>query len=762
MPDARTDRVRADVRVDGVVQGVGFRPFVYRTAVDNGLAGRVRNLGDAGVAIALEGPPAAVDDFLETLRSDPPPLARVETVDVDRGDPDGLSSFEIESSADAAGGAGTIPPDTGICSSCLADVRDPDSRYHGYWATACVDCGPRFTVIRGLPYDRPRTSMNEFPLCEACRASYEDPADRRYHAQAIACPDCGPTLSLRDPDGTELATRGGAVRETGRRLADGDLLAVKGVGGAHLACDATDADAVDRLRQRTGRPRKPFAVMAPSVDAVESFASLSPTERDAIRDVRRPILLVDRDGADWLDGVAPGLHTVGVMLPYSGLHHLLFDHVDAPLVMTSANLPGVPMNTTTAGILEDLGGVVDAALVHDREIVARCDDSVARVVAGDRRFVRRSRGWVPGVLPRPGAADAPDVLALGPEYDVTVAVARGDDVVPSQHVGDVDDPETLAFHREARDHLVDVTGADPAVVACDRHPGFETTAAAERLAADGLDGPVRVQHHHAHAASLLAERGRDRAVVVAADGTGYGPDGSVWGGEVLDATLADFERVGGLDDFRLPGGRAAVERPARTLASLLGDSERVDDLLVARDAAPDRDAAAAVRRQARRGVNAPRSSSAGRFLDAVSALLGACTERHYEGEPAMRLEALAADGSPLGYDVPFGDRDGDRVVDTAAVARDLAALAGEHPAADVAATAQRALADGLADVAVAEARDRGVDAVGFTGGVAYNDAVTRGLRERVRDADLAFLGHDRVPPGDAGVSYGQAVVATNR
>ncbi|MEF8829934.1 MAG: carbamoyltransferase HypF [Halobacteriales archaeon] len=758
-----SDSVRAEVRVDGVVQGVGFRPFVYRTAVARDLTGRVKNLGDAGVAITLEGDPEAVDGFLTELRTDPPPLARIESVDVERGDPEGYEEFEIVRSASAEGGSGTIPPDTGMCGACLADMRDPDSRYHGYWATACVDCGPRFTVIRDLPYDRPRTSMDEFPMCDDCRGEYEDPADRRYHAQTIACPECGPTLTLLDPGGEQLATRRDAIRETGERLAGGDIVAVKGVGGSHLAADATDPEVVARLRDRTGRPAKPFAVMAPDVAAVESFAAVSGTEHEHLTDVRRPIMLLETDGdRPWLDAVAPGLHTVGVMLPYSGLHHLLFDHVDGPLVMTSANLPGRPMATTEATILDRLGGVVDAALVHDREIVARADDSVARVIAGGRRFVRRSRGWVPESLPRTGGEGAPEVVAVGPEFDVTVALARDGEVIHSQYVGDVDGPETLSFHRTAREHLADVTGADPAVVACDLHPGFETTGEAERLADRGLDGPEAVQHHHAHAASLLAEHGRERAVVVAADGTGYGPDGTVWGGEVLDAGLADYERVGGLDTFRLPGGEAAIERPARILASLLDDPDRIDDLLVEREVVDGADDAAVVRRQLDRGVNSPRTSSAGRFLDATSALLGVATERSYEGEPAMRLEAAAAEGTPIEYDVPFATRDGERVVDVADLARDLADLADDSPAADVAATAQRALADGLAEIAVETADTRGIETVGFSGGVAYNDAITRRLRERVRAAGLEFLGHDQVPPGDGGVSYGQAVVASAR
>ena len=765
---AGDDPVRAEVAVTGVVQGVGFRPFVYRRATAHGLSGWVKNTGDAGVEIRLEGDGAAVDGFLADLHERPPPLSSVDAVAVTRTDPEGLEDFEIRRSSSATGSSGTVPPDTGICEACLADVRDPESRYHGYWATACVDCGPRFTVIRDLPYDRPTTSMDEFPMCEACRAEYEDPVDRRYHAQAIACQDCGPGLSLRTPDWTEVASRDAAIAATGRRLRDGEIIAVRGVGGTHLACDATDPSVVERLREVTGRPAKPFALMAAEVGAVEPFATTSPAERAALTDVRRPIVLLDRDDDGWLDAISPGLHTVGVMLAYSGLHHLLFDHVDGPLVMTSANLPGRPMAVSRSAVRERLGDVVDAALVHDREIVARCDDSVVRVVDGGRRFLRRSRGWVPQRLPRtdaiPGVRNPdglPEVLAVGAEFDATVAVTQGDDVVPSQHLGDVDDPETRAFLEDAVDHLTSLTGVDPSVVAMDTHPEFVTTAVAREYADEGLRGPLAVQHHHAHAAGLLAEHGLEEAVVVTADGTGHGPDGTVWGGEVLVASPADYDRVAGLAPFGLPGGEAAIEYPARITAGVL-DDDRVDELLVAQGAVDDPGEAAAVRRQAERGVNTPVTTSAGRYLDAASALLGCGTRRRYEGEPAMRLEALAAGGSPLDVDVPRCTTDGRPTVDVRALLRTLDDLAGAHARSDVAATAQRTLAKGLGTLAVDAARERGLDAIGFSGGVAYNEAITGHLRSVVEDAGLRFLAHERVPPGDAGISYGQAVVATAR
>lgn len=758
-----TEPRRARLTVAGVVQGVGFRPFVYRAATERGLAGWVHNRGDAGVEIVVEGGPDAIAAFVRTVREDPPPLARVEAVDRETELPAGLDGFEIRESDEGGEGSGTIPADTGICESCLADMRDPDSRYHDYWATACVDCGPRYTVIRSLPYDRPRTSMDAFPLCPDCRRAYEDPSDRRYHAQTTACPTCGPTLAFESGPGDRAVSGRAAIDHTTATIEESGIVAVKGIGGTHLLCDATDRNAVTRLRERTGRPAKPFALMAPSIDRVERFARVGDRERAAFEDVRRPIVLLDREPVEWLEPIAPNLHTVGVMGPYAGLHHLLFDDLDVPLVATSANPPGQPMATDRETIWATLSDVIDGALVHDREIVARTDDSVVRIVNGNRRFLRRSRGWVPRRLPRyaaPEPSPAPDVLAMGAEFDATIAITQGTEVVPSQHLGDVDGPDTRQFHRETVDHLTSLLGVDPSIVACDAHPEFVTSREAERRADAGLAGPIRVQHHHAHAASLLGETERDRAIVVVADGTGYGPDGTIWGGEVLDATRADFERVGSLAPFQLPGGETAVRQPVRILASLLEDDRRIDSLLEA--GLDDAAEPAIVRDQLGADVNAPRTTSAGRFLDAVYALLVPSVERRYEGEPAMRLEALASEGTPIDVSIPFADGDGRPVLDGHALARELAGLRDDHPPADVAATAQHALARGLARLAVAAATERDVDAVGFSGGVAYNEAISRTVGSVVDDAGLGLLDHEAVPPGDAGIAYGQTIVATAR
>ncbi|PSP88932.1 carbamoyltransferase HypF [Halobacteriales archaeon QS_4_69_34] len=819
---------RATVRVNGVVQSVGFRPFVYRTAVDLGLGGSVRNRGDAGALVELEGPREDVDGFLDALREDNPPLARVGTIETERERvPEAeaqFTSFEIvESDGGGEGGSGdgggTIPPDTAMCGACVADMRDPDSRYHGYWATACLDCGPRFTVIESLPYDRPATSMAAFPLCADCRNEYEEPADRRYHAQTIACPQCGPTLRYvpasaagtastavgerpppgdRDPfpddsadalaGGREAAIEAPAAVAGGRAaigaaadaLADGNVVVLKGIGGAHLACDATNEDAVARLRERTGRSEKPFALMAADAEMVGSFASPSPAERDALTSPRRPIVLLEEDGtAPLASGVAPGLHTVGAMVPYAGVHHLLFDELDAPVVMTSANLPGRPMLTRNGAMLAGLDGVADGFLLHDRRIVARCDDSVARLVDGDRRLLRRSRGFAPLPVPvsRAGDGDGDDVavLGLGPELDVAAGVLSGEECYLTQYVGNVDDVDTFESFVGAIDHLLGVTGLDrPRVVARDAHPGFRTTEYAERLAADESSPASRVievQHHHAHAASVLAEHDVDAAIAVVVDGVGYGPDGTVWGGEVLDATRADYERVGGLSPTSMPGGDRATRYPARMLAGVLHrrdadtrrDADALEALLAEHVAFPrGAEEREVVLQQLDAGVNAPTTTSAGRFLDAASALLGVCEERTYEGEPAMKLEALAARGTARGIELPYATVDGRPVLDTPRLMDRLVELLDDAERADVAATAQDALARGLARIAVDAAEERDRDTVVLSGGVAYNDAIATRVRETVVDAGLRFLGNERVPPGDGGIAYGQVAVAAAR
>ena len=753
--DSGTDRTALTLTVRGTVQGVGFRPFVARTAVETGVTGSVANT-DAGVQIHLEGPRPAVEQAAEQIRTDPPRLARIADVEGTETAPRGADDFEIVPSGEGSDRTTLVPPDTAICADCQEDIRTPASRFHSYWATGCVDCGPRFAITDSLPYDRDVTALADFQPCSACRRDYEDRTDRRFHAQTIACPDCGPTLSAIDPDGTVRASGVGALDRTANQLAERSIVGVMGAGGCHIACAGTAA-VVQRLRTRLNRPAKPFALMARPLDAVREFATVTPRAADLLTSERRPIVLLPRNDTDWLEAVAPGLDTVGVMLPYSGLHHLLFERIEGgPLVMTSANRPGEPMATDRSSLLA-LDGVLDAALVHDRQISNRCDDSVARVVNGDRRLLRRSRGYVPRPLERP-VQSAEEVLAVGAGTDVTVALTREDIVVPSQHVGDPSSPAGAAAHQEATSHLCALLDVSPDIVAHDCHPELETTA----IAADRPERTVSIQHHHAHAASLLAEHDRRRAIVIAADGTGYGPEGVIRGGEVLDTRLADSERVGGLSRFRLPGGEAAVREPARVAAGLLAgsDRERAISLLRGSDTVSSQAEAETVLEQAASGINSPPTTSAGRFLDAVAALLGVCSVRQYQGEPAMRLEAAA--GESAAVEPPLTRQNGQLTLDVGAAMAHLATLAEHRDTSVVAATAQQMLGVGLAEIAVDAAADRPVDAIGFTGGVAYNEAIDRFVRERVQAAGYSYLGHERVPPGDAAIAYGQGVAASAR
>jgi hydrogenase maturation protein HypF len=702
----------------------------------------VRNLGDAGVEIEVEGSPEAVRDFLRALREEAPPLAELSGLKSEELPPRGEAEFRILKSRPGGEGGGTIPPDIAICEPCLADIADRKSRYFGYWATSCTDCGPRFTVIESLPYDRPRTSMRDFPMCEDCRREYEDPLDRRYHAQTIACPACGPPLFYLE-GGRELP--GDPIDLAAAALKAGKIVAIKGIGGTHLACDATREEVVGELRRRLGRPGQPFALMAP-LSLAKKFARCREEDERLLRSPRRPIVVLPKKGEGLAESVAPGLHTVGFMLPYSGLHHLLFRQVDFPLVMTSANFPGRPMLIENEKILSELAGVADGFLLHDRRIVARCDDSVVRWAGGKPVFLRRSRGWVP----QPIALDLGEVplLALGAELNVTFALYHRGKVFLSQHIGNVEHLETEAYLREAIEHFLAVTGVPrPEVVACDLHPGFPTTRLAEELGKD----VVRVQHHLAHVAGLAGEHGLSQLVGIAVDGYGYGEDGTAWGGEVILWREGEWRRAGSLLPVPMPGGDLATLRPGRMAASFLLAAG-----LDPGECGLEERELAVVARQIERGINCPLTSSAGRFLDAVAAWLGICRERTYEGEPAMRLEAAASWGEPAPLEPVIREQGGRLVVDTVALFRELHRLrAGGASVSDVAATAQAALARGLARLAIRVAKGEGVGAVGLTGGAAVNDALATVVREEAERAGFRYVQHERVPPGDGGLSFGQ-------
>lgn len=737
--------------VRGVVQGVGFRPFVYRIAHERGLAGSVRNLGDAGVEILVEGPGEAVQSFLDALHSEAPLLARIDGIDVSPVEPTGVSEFAILPSTQAGEGGGQLPPDVASCAACVAEILGTE-RFGGYWATSCTDCGPRFTVIEGLPYDRPQTSMSEFPMCSACEAEYTNPLDRRYHAQTTACDACGPVLKL---DGEA----DNAISRSVIALAAGKILAIKGIGGTHLACDATSEQAIERLRTRLGRMTQPFALMA-TEDMLEEFVEASMIERDEMRLAHRPILVLRKRSRASLPGVAPGLHTVGVMLPYSGFHHLLFEKLDTPLAMTSANRPGQPMLIENKKIIAQLEGVADHFLLHDRRIVARCDDSVQRYVAGSLVFLRRSRGLVPQGLERDLGDES--ILALGPESDLTFALYDQGRTTPSQHIGNVDDLETLAFLQDAVEHLQRITRVrPPSIIACDAHPQFLTSQWAKELAASTGARVVRVQHHTAHLASVMIEHELQTCVGIVLDGNGFGMDGHAWGGEILVAKNRQMLRAGSLRPVQMPGGDLAAKTPLRIVASLLfagsGNPDSVKEQLVARgmDAAE----AGVVMKQLQHEINTPQTTSAGRFLDAVAAWLGVCATRTYEGEPAMRLEAAASRGRAQIIRPQLIEVDGLMRLDAVHLFGQLVEMAEEFSVDDVAATAHGALAQGAAMMAMKVAQEQDISTIALSGGVAYNDHIASSIRACCEAAGYNFFTNGFVPCGDGGVSLGQAAMA---
>ena len=737
----------ARVLFDGVVQGVGFRPFIYRAAVDHGLAGYVRNLGAKGVEVVVEGSGDEIRSFINTVEEGPP-LSEVRELKVEWGSPRGFEGFSISGSSEDGSGSGVVPPDTAICSDCLMDIHG-EGRFSGYWATSCVNCGPRFCVLRKMPYDRENTSMSSFELCSDCKDDYNDPGDRRYHAQTIACAECGPS-HYRVPGCSEEP-----IKSVAEDILDGDIVAVKGAGGTHLVCLAREKE-VRVLRDRLDRESQPFAVMAPDIESVGRFARLSDVEREVLSSNRRPIVLLEKKRPFKLAGnLSPQLHTIGVMLPYSGTHQLLFNWVDRPVVMTSGNMPGRPMHIKNDEILSMLGDVADSFLLHDREIVNRCDDSVLRMHGDKKRFIRRSRGFVPESIELPVSSSS--VLGLGPMLDNTVAVGFEGDCVVSQYIGDLDNPDVFSYYRDSIERLLDITGLGfPETIVRDLHPQYKSSVYAEEIG-----DPVKVQHHHAHIASVMGEHSLRRVIGIAVDGAGYGEDGSVWGGEVLYSELDGYEKVGGLSSSLMPGGDLAAVYPSRMVAGILYPDDGLRGVLEGLWFKGGEKEIDILLRQLEQDVNVFRTSSAGRFLDAVSALLGVCYKRGYEGEPAMKLEALASRGDALDIDIPFKESEGGLFVDSRRLLRRIIGLKDRAPNRDVAATAQTALARGLTEIALMKAREYGVDAIAVSGGVSYNEMFMKEVGRLVDESPFDFFVNEKLPPGDGGVSYGQVVVGSS-
>lgn len=751
-------RRRIRMCVYGVVQGVGFRPFVYTTATALGLSGSVRN-DSAGAVVELEGDAAALTAFADRLREQPPPLAVIEAVEtVDLPQAGGTGFFIADTSC--GGGRTLASPDVAMCARCAAEQRDPHNRRHRHPFVNCTDCGPRFTIIAALPYDRAATSMAEFAMCADCAREYADPTDRRFHAQPVCCPNCGPTLTLRSPGHPERAGEDALTRAR-RLLRDGRVLAVKGIGGYHLACDAADESAVAELRRRKRRGDKPFAVMVADLAAAERLVALDDPMRRVLTGPQRPIVLAPRRaGAPVAAAVAPANPDLGVLLAYSPLHTLLFGLPgDEPgpqvLVMTSGNLAGEPLCYRDDDALHRLAGLADGWLCHDRPILVPCDDSVLRVLDGTELPLRRSRGYAPLPVALPVAV--PPTLAVGADLKNTMAVADGRYAWLSQHIGDMDDLATLSAFGTAERHLRGLTGVTPRVIAADAHPQYRSTWWAHRHAGAR---PVRpVQHHHAHIAAVMAEHGLagDQPVLgFAFDGTGYGPDGAVWGGEVMVADYKGYRRVAALRYVPLAGGDVSVRRPYRmALAHLWAAGLPWEQWLAPVRACP-RDERRVLRHQLDTGLHCCPTSSMGRLFDAVAALAGVRQRVDYEAQAAIELEGLAraADGvAPYAFGLDAGRTPA--LIDAAPVLRAVVTdVRRGVPAALIGWRFHRAVADLV--VGLAESTE---SVVALSGGVFQNALLLSMVLDGLHTRGIPVITHRRVPPNDGGIALGQVMVA---
>jgi hydrogenase maturation protein HypF len=748
------------IHVTGVVQGVGFRPFVYQLADRHGLAGWVCNTS-AGVDIEVEGPPQALAQFLTGLKAEAPPLARIESITATNHSPDGYQQFEIRHSVAQEGRYQLISPDIATCEDCLRELLDPQDRRYRYPFTNCTNCGPRFTIIEDIPYDRPQTTMREFLMCPDCQAEYDDPLDRRFHAQPNACPVCGPSLGLTNEEGTKIAAED-EISAVVQLLREGKILAIKGLGGFHLACDATNEEAVWRLRQRKGRPAKPMAVMMATMEEIETHCLVSCEEEELLTSSQRPIVLLPwKDESTVSSLVAPGNRHLGVMLPYTPLHHVLLSEMGRPLVMTSGNISEEPIAIDNKEAHARLRDIADYFLLHNRDIYARYDDSVWMVVEGKAQPLRRSRGYAPFPIRLPFKAR--QVLACGTELKNTFCATKDEYAFLSQHIGDMENMETLEHFETSIELYKRLFRLEPEIVAYDLHPDYLATRYALNL--EGSFKLAPVQHHHAHIVSCMVDNGvRGEVIGVALDGTGYGTDGRIWGGEFLVADYRSFRRVGHLQYVPLPGGEAAIRSPYRMaighLYTLLGDEElkaalpflgEVDELELG-----------IIKQQIYKAINAPLTSSCGRLFDAVSALLGFHGQTTYEAQAAIELEMIAAGQEGDGESYPFSilEQQGDRAIQLSEIWRGiLNDLRAQLSPAAIALKFHNTIAQITADVCRQGAKETGLNRVALSGGCFQNRLLLTKTVGLLHEAGFEVLTHSQVPCNDGGVSLGQATIA---
>lgn len=757
-----TEKLRLRIAVSGVVQGVGFRPFVFRLASREGLSGSIVN-DPQGVSIEVEGELERVERFLASIVRERPARARIDAIAVGFADLLGTEGFEIGESEDAAERTTLVSPDIATCADCLRELRDPADRRHNYPFVNCTNCGPRYTIIEDIPYDRRRTSMRGFKMCPDCEREYLDPLARRFHAEPNACWACGPKIALRNSVGERIVCDD-PIAAAAARLKDGAIVAVKGLGGFHLAADATNDDAVRLLRQRKQREEKPLAIMAPDVRRVHRLVEMGEEEARLLAGSERPIvLLAKRPDSPVAESVAPGNRYLGVMLPYTPVHTLLFDRGLVALVMTSGNLSEEPIAVDMDDAFTRLRGIADLYLDHDRDIVSRCDDSVVRLVAGRQVFLRRSRGWAPVGIDID--CSPPSILACGAHLKNTIAVTRRNQVLLSQHIGDLENVPAYDFFKSTVAHLGRIAGVGPEIAAYDLHPDYLSTRFA--LASE-IKHKIGVQHHHAHIASCLGEAGLEGPVIgIALDGTGYGPDGTVWGGEILVATRKSYTRVGHMEQVAIPGGDKAIRQVWRMALAYLWNAygDEIERLPLETLLRADGKQIETVVRMVRGGFNCPRTSSCGRLFDAVSCLCGVRNEVSYEGQAALELEMAVGDSHAGTYPVTLESAAGRILIGhrelVKAVVEDVleGIRAGRIDSGSISARFHRWLIESLAQAAGAVRDDHGIKIVALSGGCFQNARLLRCLVERLEGIGLRVVTNRLVPPNDGGISFGQVIVA---
>ena len=762
---------RAHIFARGLVQGVGFRPFIYTIAVANSLKGYVLNLGDAGVEILVEGDEAKLKKFIAEIHTKKPLVARVDALDVKWSA--SITEFDkftiAESNEKRLTVRSVIPTDLSICDPCITDIYHK-SRWHNYSFTSCAQCGPRFTMIRNLPYDRKNTSMIDFPFCPYCKAEYDNPMDRRYNAQGITCPLCGPRHLLVDKAGKQLT--GEPLSEAAKLLSIGYIVAVKGIGGFHVAVDAGNESAVMELRKRRRRPAQPFAVMSRSIQKIRNFGVVSRQEEDLLTSVQHPIVTIQKSlQCSLADSISPGLDSIGVMLPYTGIHLLLLDNFtkDA-LVMTSGNYPGNPISIDNKQALMELRDIADFFLMHNRTIVNRCDDSVIKVVEKVPMFLRKSRGYAPSYLAMPWNVGSSGLVSMGGEFNVTGSVFLQDRIVTTQHIGDISELETLDYLKNALKFITKIYNMSIfSSIAHDLNPSFLTTRYAKELADLHKAQTIPVQHHHAHLASLMADNslpGNASVICIAIDGVGYGMDGMAWGGEILLGGYSNFERVAHLRYQPMPGGDLCAYYPARFLAAILStfmsDSEIsfIFEKVYSHYLHHGMEELDVILKQSRTN-DVLKTSSMGRLLDAIAVLMNVCSLRTYEGEPPMRLENMAKRGSPkkVALRLPFSKKNGKYIIDTSDFILSLLENIQSNRKENITFEAHRVLGVTLGDLACRIGDENGVQTIGLTGGSTVNTLLFRYIKKTVERNNKQFLFHKTIPCGDNGISTGQVAVA---